>query len=230
MMELIIIGVSTLIANQLLQFVFGYKRKILQHIGENDELDELAKKYPNNREMCKEYLEMIHNTKVKIEENKGAEASFYMAITDKIFIGDIQKSYTRIQTLAHECLHSIQNRRMLMFNFLFSNMYLIYFLTISILLFFKVLPYKMMFLAIFLILSMMYYTVRIFLENDAMIKARYLAKEYMGKKGISTTEEIDKLVQGFDHINAVGINYMNYHFFMEIMMKTFILTALCLIF
>ena len=50
----------------------------------------------------------------------------------------------------------------------------------------------MMFLAIFLILSMIYYTVRAFLENDAMIKARYLAKEYMEEKKISSQEEIDK--------------------------------------
>ena len=31
---------------------------------------------------------------------------------------------------------------------------------------------------------MVYYMVRAFLENDAMIKARYLAKEYMEKKKI----------------------------------------------
>lgn len=49
-------------------------------------------------------------------------------------------------------------------------------------------------MVIFLILSMIYYAVRVFLENDAMIKARYLAKEYLEEKKISSKEEIEKLV------------------------------------
>ena len=77
---------------------------------------------------------------------------------------------------------------------------------------------------------MIYYTVRVFLENDAMIKARYLAKEYLEEKKISSKEEIEKLVAGFDKINAVGIKCINYHFFLEIMIKTFIITTLCLLF
>ena len=46
---------------------------------------------------------------------------------------------------------------------------------------FKVLTNSMLFLNIFLLLSMTYYMVRVFLENDAMIKAKYLAKDYMYK-------------------------------------------------
>ena len=72
--------------------------------------------------------------------------------------------------------------------------------------------------------------VRTYLENDAMIKARYLAKEYMEEKKLSTPEEIDKLVNGFDKINSVGIKCINYHFFMGIMVRVFIFTTLCLLF
>lgn len=229
-MEFVIIAIITLIAIIVLAYIFDYNRKELKHIGENEELDELAKGYPSNIEMCKEYLKKVRNEKVKIEENDGVEASLYIAITDKISIGKIQKSYTRIQTIAHECLHSIQSRRLLLFNFVFSNIYLIYFITICPFMIFKLLPYKMMFLAIFLILSMIYYMVRIFLENDAMIKARYLAKEYMEEKKISTPEEIEKLVAGFDQINAVGIKCINYHFFMRIMVKVFVIAILGLVF
>lgn len=229
-MELIIIGMITLIVTVVLAYVFDYNRKELKHIGEDDELDKLAEAYPSNIEMCKEYLKKLKNEKVKIEENKDTEASLYIAVADKISIANIQKSYTRIQTIAHECLHSIQSRKLLLFNFIFSNFYIIYFIAMCILLIFKVLPYKTMFLIIFLILSIVYYMVRVYLENDAMIKARYLAKEYMEEKKISSSEEIKKLVEGFDKINAVGIKYINYYFFMQIMMKTFIFTILCLIF
>lgn len=229
-MEFVIIAIISLIVIVVLAYIFDYNRKELKHIGENDELDELAKVYPSNIEMCKEYLKKVRNEKVKIEENDGVEASLYIAITDKISIGKIQKSYTRIQTIAHECLHSIQSRKLLLFNFAFSNIYLIYFITTCAFMIFKLLPYKMMFLAIFLILSMIYYMVRIFLENDAMIKARYLAKEYMEEKRISTPEEIEKLVAGFDQINAVGVKCINYHFFMQIMVKVFVIAILGVVF
>lgn len=229
-MEFIIIGLTSLIAIVVLKYVFNYSKKELKHIGEDEELDELAKAYPSNIEMCKEYLKKLGNEKVKIEENEGAEASLYIAITNKILIANIQKSYTRIQTIAHECLHSIQSKKMLLFNFIFSNIYFVYFIAICALMIFKVLPYKMMFLVIFLILSMIYYTIRVFLENDAMIKARYLAKEYMEEKRISSPSEINKLVDGFDKINAVGIKCINYVFFMEIMIKVFLIVILGLIF
>ena len=229
-MEFIIVGIITLIATIFLQFIFDYNRKELEHIGEDEELDNLAKLYPSNMEMCKEYLKKLENEKVKIEENNGAEASLYIAVTDKILIGNIQKSYTRIQTIAHECLHSIQSRKLLLFNFIFSNIYLIYFVVICALSLFKILPYKMMFLVILLLLSMIYYMVRVYLENDAMIKARYLAKEYLEEKKISSEEDIKKIVAGFDKINNVGIKCINYHFFMGIMMRIFVFTTLCLIF
>lgn len=228
-MEYIIIGIIALISIIFLQYIFDYNKKELKHIGENEELDNLAKAYPSNLEMCKEYLQKLKNENVKIEENEGAKASLYIAIADKILIANIQNSYTRIQTIAHECLHSIQNRKLLLFNFIFSNIYLIYFIAICFLLILKILPYKMMFLVVFLILSIIYYTVRVYLENDAMIKARYLAKEYMEEKKISSPEEIEKLVAGFDKINVVGIKFINYHFCMQIMMKVFVFTILSLL-
>lgn len=229
-MDFVIIIVVILIAIIVLKYVFSCKLKELKHIGEDEKLDNLAKAYPNNIEMCKEYLKKLKNEKVKIEENQGAEASLYIAISDKILIANIQKSYTRIQTIAHECLHSVQNRKILLFNFIFSNIYLLYFVVIVAFIIFKVLPYKMLFLCIFLILSLIYYMVRIFLENDAMIKARYLAKEYMEEKKISSQEEIDKLVAGFDKINKVGMPFIHYHFFTGIMVKLLILVLLCLVF
>ena len=166
---------------------------------------------------------------MKIEENTESEASLYITVTDKISIANISNTYTRIQTIAHECLHSIQDRKILMFNFIFSNIYILYFIVICALGVFKVLPYKMMFLSIFLILSLIYYVVRIYLENDAMIKARYLAKDYLEDVKISDKTEIDKLVVGFDKINEVGIKCVNYSFFMNIMIKVLVFSLICII-
>ena len=72
--------------------------------------------------------------------------------------------------------------------------------------------------------------VRVFLENEAIIKARNLAKEYMEEKKLSSPEEIKKLVAGFDKINDVGIKCINYLFFMQIMVKVLIIAILGFVF
>lgn len=226
-MEFIIIAIISLISAIFLGYIFEYNLKKIKSLGEDKELDEISKKYPKNTQICKWYLKKLNNEKVKIEENEDQTASLYIAITDKISIANISSTYTRIQTIAHECLHSVQNRKMLIFNFTFSNVYILYFVAICILTLLKILPYKMMFLAIFLILSLIYYMVRVFLENDAMIKARYLAKEYMQDVKISNEEEIEKIVAGFDKINNAGIKCINYNFFLGIMVKVLIFSIIC---
>ena len=228
-MEFIIMGIISLILLLVLKIIFGYNQKELEKIAKNDELDEISKKYPENVEICKSYLKKLNNEKVEIEENEGAENSLYIVATNKIMIANIKKSYTRIQTIAHECLHSIQDKKLLWFNFIFSNIYILYFLVICILAIFRVLPYEMMFLIGYLILSSVFLVVRGYLENDAMIKARYLAKEYMEEQKISSKQEIQKMVDEFDKINNIGIKSVNYYFFMEVMTKLFVFSTICLI-
>lgn len=228
-MEFIIIGIISLILLLVLKIIFGYNQKELEKIAKNDELDEISKKYPENVEICKSYLKKLNNEKVEIEENEGAENSLYIVATNKIMIANIKKSYTRIQTIAHECLHSIQDKKLLWFNFIFSNIYILYFLVICILAIFRLLPYEMMFLIGYLILSSVFLVVRGYLENDAMIKARYLAKEYMEEQKISSKQEIQKMVDEFDKINNIGIKSVNYYFFMEVMTKLFVFSTICLI-
>lgn len=228
-MEFIIIAIIAIILSILLGYLFDYNKNKIKHIADDKELDELASKYPSNIEICKKYLKKLENQNVKIEENTESETSLYIAITNKISIANIANSYTRIQTIAHECLHSIQDRKILNFNFIFSNLYILYFFTICILAIFKMLPNKMLFLSIYLLLSMVYYMVRIYLENDAMIKARYIAKEYIEEEKISTLGEINKIVQGFDKINALGIKCVNYNFFLNIIIKLLIFSVICII-
>ena len=228
-MELIIVAIVTIILTVISGYLFNYNMKKIKYIADNKELDELAKKYPGNIELCKAYLNKLGNNNVEIEENKDSEASLYISITNKISIANISHTYTRIQTIAHECLHSIQDRKILIFNFIFSNIYLLYFAVICVLAIFKVLSNELMFLNIYLLLSMVYYMVRVYLENDAMIKARYLAKEYMEEQKITTDEEINKLVNGFDKINDIGIKCINYKFFLNIMIKLLIFILICVI-
>lgn len=227
-MEFIIIAMILIIFIAVLRYIFGYSMKKLKNIGKDEELDEISKKYPENKEMCKWYLKKLNNTQVEIEESNDAQASLYIWATNKILIANIKNTYTRIQTIAHECLHSIQDKKLLMFNFIFSNIYLLYFIIVCILGILKMLPYKMMFLVILLIFSAVYYLVRIFLENDAMIKARFLAKDYMEKQNISSKEEIEKIVNGFDKLNDIGIKCVNYNLFFNTIIKIIIFLVIIL--
>ena len=227
-MEYVVILIILLILIIILKYLFDFNLKKIKTIAQNDRLDEVAKKYPTNIEICKDYLKMLKNESVKIEENENAQTSLYIAISNKISIANITKSYTRIQTIAHECLHSIQDKKLLIFNFIYTNIYLLYFIIISILAILKLLPFKPMFLNILTILGLVYYSIRTYLENDAMIKARYLAKEYMEQKKISSQQEIDEIITEFDNINNVGIKCTNYSLLLGVMTKIIIFLIICI--
>ena len=230
-MEFLIIIILTIILLILLGYIFSINRKKILEIAKNERLDDIAKKYPNNIELCKKYLKKLDNENVKIEENKNQEASLYIAITNKIIIANVSNTYTRIQTIAHECLHSIQDRKILIFNFIFSNIYFIYYVIMCICALFNILnlQFKLMFLSIFLILGLGNYIVRMYLENDAMIKARFLAKEYMEEEKISNKEEIEEVIKGVDELNSLGMKYIHYKFFFDVMLKILIFSIICII-
>ena len=229
-MDLIIISIISTLIITILALIFRINLKKVKQIGMEEELNKLSEKYPSNTEICKDILKKLGNEEVIIEEDKNSTTTLYLALTNKIFIADTKNSYTRIQTMAHECLHSIQDKKILMFNFIFSNIYIIYFAIIILLTVFKVLQNSMLYLCIFLLLSMVYYMVRAFLENDAMIKAKYLAKEYMQEKSISTKDEIDKIIEGYTRLNDEGIKAVNYQLLLEILIKVIIFSVVALIF
>ena len=52
-MEFVIVSIIALMATIILKYVFDYKMKELKHIGDDEELDNLAKAYPSNIEMKK---------------------------------------------------------------------------------------------------------------------------------------------------------------------------------
>ena len=227
-MELIII--TAIIAIMIMIILIPINIKKMNKIATNKELNEISKKYPDNTEICKEILLKLENKRTKIEENKDSESTLYVALQDKIYIGNTHGSFTRIQTIAHECLHSIQDRKLLIFNFIFSNIYLLYFVIICILVILKKLQNELVFSNILLIISMLYYAIRMFLENDAMIKAEYLAKEYLNEKQISNKKEIEKLKKGFQELNKGGIIATNSSLFIKIMLKVAVFNLLALIF
>lgn len=230
-MNLIIIIMILAIILLIISRVYDINIRKLKHIAEYEEekFNEIVEKYPSNIEICKNILKKVKNEKVKVEENKESKTSLYIAISDKIIIADVKNSYTRIQTIAHECLHSIQDRRIQIFNFIFSNIYIIYFIITVILAIFNKIQNSMLYLSIMLILSYTYYFIRSYLEDDAMIKAKYLAKEYLEETKISSPEEINSIIQSYEKINNIGIKTVNFQIMLQTLIKTIILAIAFLI-
>ena len=146
----------------VVKIIFRINVKKIKNIAENNkELDEIVKTYPSNIEICKSILKKLNNEKVKIQEDKEANNCLYIAVSDKILIANMRESFTRIQTIAHECLHSVQDRRILLFNFIYSCFYVTMFYISSILGVLKLIQNKMIFICIYIILSYVYFFIRI---------------------------------------------------------------------
>ena len=230
-MNLIIIIMLLAVVLLILAKVYDINMRKLKQFVEYEEkkFNKLIDGYPSNIEICKYILNKLNNSTVKIEEDKEAKTSMYIALSDKIIIADVKNSYTRIQTIAHECLHSIQKRKMQLFNFIYSNIYLLYFVIVTILAILNKLQDSMLYIAIMILLSYIYYFVRSYLENDAMIKAKYLAKEFMEEVKISSDEEIDKIIKSYEKLNDIGIKTVNYQLMLETLIKVIILAIAFLI-
>ena len=230
-MNLIITIMLLFIVLLVLVKVYGINTRKLKQFVEYEEtkFNKLVEKYPSNIEICKSILKKLNNKDVKIEEDKNSKTCLYIVQTNKIVIADVKNSYTRIQTIAHECLHSIQKRKILLFNFILSNVYLLYFIIVGIFAITNKIQDSMLYISIMILLSYIYYFIRSYLEDDAMLKARFLAEDYMKEVNISSKEEIENIIKSYDKINDVGIRTVNFQLMLGTLLKTIILTIAFLI-
>lgn len=226
MIYVIIVSFMLLI---ILGIIFELNVKKIKEIGENKELDNLTKAFPDNIEICNKILDKLGNKNVKIKEDKESKTSLYVVINNTITIANIKDSFTRIQTIAHECIHSTQSKKMLWFNFIFTNIYLLYFLIIVILALLKVNVDETLLLAILILMGSVQYCIRSMLETDAMIKARFVAKEYLEEEQICSKEQINIIVNEYDKLNNIGIKLVNFDIIARNIVKVIIYSLLCLI-
>lgn len=232
-MEYILIICISLITLAVLKFVWGIRIKdikLLKELGFDKKLNEITNKLPENREICNDILKILGNENVNVKENEGNQASLYIAISNSIIIANIKNTFTRVQTIAHECLHSVQNRRTLIFNFILSNLYIIYFISIIILTIFKLNPCKIYIGFGFIILGFIQYTIRSYLEMDAMIKAPVLAEKYIQQKNTLINEEQKAIFDNYKIINTIGIKLSNYSLIANQFIKLIIYLIACMIF
>lgn len=207
-MENIIIVVVLILSIFILKVIFKISLREAKELQENKTLEKITDKFPENREIAKEILNTLGNNTVKIEEAKDTKTSLYIAITNKIVIADLKNNYARIQTIAHECAHSIQNKRILISNFIISNISIIYYLSILILSMCNIINNFMLHIALLLLIGLIKLIIRIYLETEAMTKSQYIAEKYIASKELCTLKEQKELLQEYDKINKIGIPFI----------------------
>ena len=229
-MEPVVVIAFILASTVLLKIAFSIDTKEVEPLKENKDLEILTNKLPENTQIAKEMLEILGNQTVKVEVSKNSKTSLYIAITNKISIADIKNNYARIQTIAHECLHSVQDRRLLLFNFIFSNIIILYWLTISILTAIHVITNIAIPVFVLLLMATIKLAIRGFLETDAIIKSKYLSKEYMESKNILTEKEIISIIEKYDEINKIAVPFTILRILSASLISIFIYATIALIF
>ena len=207
-MEFLICLLLLILSIILFKIIFKIDFKMAKKISENKELSLITKNFPDDITITKEILEMVDNKEVKIEQAKDTGTSLYIALTNKISIADMKNNYARIQTIAHECIHSVQDKRLVLFNFIFSNITIIYFIIAVILTLTNIFTNLMLQIFILLLLALIQFSVRSYLEIDAMTRAKFLAKDYIKKKNIITKQEENTLIKEYEKINKIGIPFV----------------------
>lgn len=224
-MELLIILISIIISQIILKIILKTNKKEIMKIAENEKLNSIVQKLPNNIEICKEILNKFKNEKVKIEEEENTNC-FYFIATDKIILNKDKKFFTRVQTIAHECVHSMQEKRILWFNYIFTNLLNLFWLVVVILTILGVIKNYILFTSIMLILTMIFYVIRSYLEIEAMTKAKYISKEYLEEKNVKETKEI---ITEYEKINNIGIKYTCYKLISSKLYLIILYIIICLI-
>lgn len=224
-MELLIILIIIIITQIILKIVLKTNKKEIMRIAENESLNARTQELPNNVVICKEILKKLNNEKVKVEEEERTNC-FYFIATDKIILNKDKKFFTRIQTIAHECVHSIQNKNVLWFNYIFTNLLNLFWLVITILTVVGVIKNYILFVSIMLILAMVFYVIRSYLEIEAMTKAKYIAKEYLEEHNVKETK---KITEEYEKINNIGIKYTCYKLISSKLYLIILYIIICLI-
>ena len=234
-MEYIVIIVVSIITAILLKIGFNIHLKDvkkIKEIGFDKKLNDIANKFPENKKICESILKKLNNSNVKIEENRESNTSLYIAITNKIIIANMKDTFARIQTIAHECLHSVQNRKMLLFNFIFSNIFLLYFIISACLILLNV-GNNLIYILIYIFLGFIYCIIRGYIEIDAMSKAIYVAEEYMQeykKEDEKISEkDINVIVENYERINKIGIPLTIFSLVAGVLIKVIILCIITFI-
>lgn len=157
--------------------------KYFEKMNKSKKISEISDKFSSNSIVCKQILELIKNNSTDVKIDKDIKNSYYVFLNDTIYISAAAKNtngYQRICVMAHECIHSIQNKTMQMINFILSNIELLSFVLSVVCMLFR---YNInIVLYAYLVVNIISIIPRLILEIDATIKSIDLSKKYIENK------------------------------------------------
>ena len=199
-------------------------------IRESEELEVLSNKFPEDERICKDILKKLNNNiEVNIKKDEEYSSCLYMVFNNTIILGKFKQKYMKLQTIAHECIHSNQDKILLWGNFIYSNIYLAYYVLIILLEIFNKLLYSQIHITNLILSGLVQYVLRNTLENEAMTKAKYVAEEYMDENKFLDKNEEKMLLDEYDRVNKIGIPFMNYYLITNNIIKVIIFSVIVLI-
>lgn len=155
------------------------KLKIFKNM-KDSKVAQITEKLPENEILCKQILNVIGNNTTKVVIDKDIKNSYYVYLNDTIYISNSQNTqsdYSRLCLIAHECIHSMQNKKTQLFNFIFSNVEIVTFIVFIILLF--VLHHNIFLILIYFMICVISILLRGYLETNAVINAPKLTTKYL---------------------------------------------------
>lgn len=177
---------STVLLTILFYYVFSNKVPKEEPIHDK-EVSPVLEKIGDNVSLTKAILKFIGNEKTIVEQNpdEKAKISFFQPVKNKIIIrptGDIG-DISRLIHVSHECVHSVQPKKLLMAHFILSNIQLIYFIGIFAYFFYtNSVEIKTILLVIQLILFLGTIFIRLVLEQDASYRSINVATDFLTGK------------------------------------------------
>lgn len=156
----------------------------------DEKISPVLEKMGNNQEITNLVLQHLSNYTTKVEKNKekNEKISYYNVNNDKIIIKDTEdlKDCTRLIHVSHECIHSIQSKKMLKLHYIFSNINILYFLATFIYFFYnKNSDIRLALLFVQMAIFLTTFVLKIITESDASYRAPEVAIEFM-------TDKVDK--------------------------------------
>lgn len=233
-MEIVTLIITSIAVIITAIFVMGIninKIKTLKNLAKDKSLTEITNKFPENTQVCKDILIMLNNQNVNIKNaSEESTTSLYIVASNTILIGNTKDTFTRIQTIAHECIHSTQSKRLLWFNFALSNVYLFYTIIITIMALINKLPNINVFATILVMMSILLYYVRSYIETDAMLRAKNLAKDYMEQhRNTVKQEDVDRVIENYENINQIGVKLYNLKLLVDYLFKIIVFSIVAYI-
>lgn len=157
--------------------------KFNNKLNNNERLESINQRLPENEIICKEILNKYNNKDTKVIKDENIKGSYYVYINDTIYLANNEKvknAIYRVVLIAHECRHSLQSKFLQKLNFIFSNIELLAF---CILFIFGVIKFLNIYtIAMYLLIMLLSIVFRFILEYDAVKCSFKMAKDYISEK------------------------------------------------